>query len=242
MMLKIIVSITILVAAYATPATAQKKAARGLAEYYFKRGASFYVGDNVARKQAIVNYTKSVAFDSSYYWSYRNRGYCYQNLGKYALALADYNRAIRLSKRAGDSEEGNLYPRCALVCTRLKKWAAAETYYSAFLNTPGYDSANYRSAWRGRAEARSQLKKYADARQDYLVYYRQLGSELLPQEKELADDRARVAREGIPPGLSEEERASLLAGYLKREATISQLKKEQVAIADEIAKLEKLLR
>ena len=50
----------------------------------------------------MANYTKSIAFDSSFYWSYRNLGYCHQNFGEYELALANYNQAVLAGSQSGE--------------------------------------------------------------------------------------------------------------------------------------------
>jgi tetratricopeptide (TPR) repeat protein len=45
---------------------------------------------------AVKYYTKTIELNSDSYEAYLSRGYCYDSIGKYQLALKDFNKAIAL--------------------------------------------------------------------------------------------------------------------------------------------------
>jgi tetratricopeptide (TPR) repeat protein len=214
---------------WAFSATAQVVPNRDSAAYYFRRGASFYgvPGANKAvvdsgRRRAIADYSKSIAFDSSYCWAYRNRGYCHQNAGEYELALADYERAIRIGRRPGNENLDYLHSRCTVMCMY------------------------YHSAWRYRAEIRVKLQKYTTARQDYSIYQQQTAAELLTEEKNLLEIQQHAISQRDLKQLPKRDRAKALAHYkeylAEQEVTVDKLRTESAATAAKIAELAHLLR
>lgn len=242
---------------WATPSRAQVVPNRDSAEYYFQRGASFYedrrqpiAWRSAGRRWAMKNYTKSIAFDSSYYWSYRNLGYCYQNFGEYELALANYNRAVLAGNRSGEADAAHVHFDCIEICLRLEKWQEAEVHCSSLLaNTHLCTNASddfCQNVWLNRAKARVHLKKYAEARQDYLVYQAQIEAELAAEAKKLADTREEFARQAMPKHLTKSEQAMFIRGrdkYLKeQEATVNTLKSKSTTTTHELANLTELLR
>jgi tetratricopeptide (TPR) repeat protein len=237
---------------WAFSAAAQVVPNRDSAEYYFQQGASFYVvpGVNIAvmdsgRSHAIAAFSKAIAFDSSYYWAYRNRGYCYQQAGRDELSLADYEQAMQVGRYPGNENLDYLHSRCIILCINMKRWVAAEAHCSAFLAMPGYNSLYYHSAWRHRAEVRIILQQYRAARQDYLVYQRQTLAELLTGENNLLAMQQAITKHNLKQ-LPKSGRARALARYqevlAEQAATIDKLRMDSAAVAVRINELEKLIR
>lgn len=246
------------------PVAAQITPNRDSADYYFQRGASFYedrrrpvASQNAGRRWAMKNYAKSIAFDSSYYWSYRNLGYCYQNFKEYELALANYNWAVLAGGRSGEADAAFVRYDCLDMCFQLAKWAEAEAHCSALLADPHLctdtPATSCRSVWLSRAEARVKLKKFAEAKQDYLTYQQQTANELAVARQELAaaqQELARAAAQPKPRRLSRRERAILEDGWeeppkkpSKKEPTpVELLEQESHAVTAKLTKLEKLMR
>jgi hypothetical protein len=194
---------------WAFSAAAQVVPNRDSADYYFQRGNGSDdwpdMSDASIRKRSIVDYTKSIAFDSSRYQAYRNRGDCYQFLKDYTAALADYDRALLFEHKNGKEDASSVRFNCLNMCLRLARWSEAEAHCSALLTNPlicadtasngdrhdtwqawGETVLSCRTIWLHRAEARAKLGQYAIARQDYLVYRRQILVELTVEERILA--------------------------------------------------------
>lgn len=212
-------------------ADAQVVPNRDSADYYFRRGNGVDEwldrSTDELRRQAIADYTKSITFDSTHYWSYRRRGDCYRLSGDYTSALADYDRALAIKRRNEEEDANYMRFNCFDMCLRLARWREAEAHCSVLLANPHIcrDTAttsnrsapwlawsttglNCRTIWLHRAEARAKLGQYAIARQDYLVYQRQTLIELAVEEKFLAENQAPPAlywRRAIPT--SKKERA-----------------------------------
>jgi tetratricopeptide (TPR) repeat protein len=179
------------------PACAQAVPDPDSADYYFQRGAGFMEDRRMpqdlraaGRRRAMVNYSRAIACDSSYYWAYRNRGYCHQNFGEDELALADYTRAVRAGRRRGDPDAAYVRYNCLELCLKLQHWADAEGHCSALLadahTCPDPVRTSCSRVWRDRAEARVHLKKYRDAQQDYRRYQQQVGQDLAEERQKLA--------------------------------------------------------
>jgi tetratricopeptide (TPR) repeat protein len=237
-------------------ASAQVVQNRDSAEAYFQRGANFYEDHraptprmDMLRRMAMANYSKSIAFDSSYYWSYRNRGYCYQNFGEYGLALADYNRAVLAGERSNEADAAHVHFNCIEMCLKLERWQEAETHCSMLLaNTHICANASddfCQNVWLHRAEARVHLKKYSEARRDYLVYQTQIDAELATEAKKLADTREEFIRQSMPKHLTKDEQAMFIRGrdkYLKeQEESVNILKSKSTATSRELVRLAELL-
>ncbi len=52
---------------------------------------------------AIKYYTESIKLNDEYYDAYLSRGFCYDSMGKYQLALRDFNKAISLSQDSAEA-------------------------------------------------------------------------------------------------------------------------------------------
>jgi len=235
-------------------ARAQAGAKRDSAEYYFQLGATCYEDHSgripqaqlaVRRRRAMNNYTQSIAFDSSYYWSYRNRGYCHETFGEYALALADYTHAVQAGERSHEADAAHVRFDCLRLCLHLQKWAEAEAHCSALLRNThlcrSQTDAFCRSLWQHRTEARMQLNRYAEARQDYVIYQQLTAAELAAEHQKLI--RTGVAKKA--PHLSKRERASRAdwgGNPPKQPTAVKQLTQERRAVASKLRKLEKVLK
>jgi tetratricopeptide (TPR) repeat protein len=239
-------------------ATAQVAPNRDSAAYYFRRANEIHKYQVYGDKQAIINYTKSIAFDSSQYWAYRNRGDCYQNLKDYALALADYDRTVAIE---GAAPASSVRFECIDMCSQLALWSEAAAHCSVLLANPlicadtaeifwhptacvDTNSIAWRILWLQRAEARVKLKQYAAARQDYLTYQQRILAELAAQERFLARIPYVMYVSGKYPASRKAKRLPkrLLAEALARQqATIARLKKKSDAVAAKVADLNKLL-
>jgi tetratricopeptide (TPR) repeat protein len=246
---------------YAFSANAQVVQNRDSAEAYFQRGANFYEDHRAPtprmaalRRMAMANYSKSIAFDSRYYWSYRNLGYCHQNFGDYELALDAYNRAVLAGSRSNEADAAFVHFNCIEMCQRLKKWTEAEAHCSALLANPHICAGTYcRGTLLDRAEARVQLKKYAEAKQDYLAYQQQTAAELAVARQELATAQQKLARATPQPKhrhLSKRERARLEDGWGelsqkssdKEPTQVETLEQESQVAMSKLVELEKLMR
>jgi tetratricopeptide (TPR) repeat protein len=241
----------------AVSASAQIAPDRDSAEHYFRRGNELHKYEVYADKEAIANYTKSIVFDSTQYWAYRNRGDCYQNLGDYTSALADYNRAVATE---GAAPASSVRFDCIDLCSRLALWSEVATHCSALLANPlicadttdiyWYPTACVDTssiAWRilrlQRAEARVKLGQYAAARQDYLAYQRRILAELAVEERFLAKIPHASYLHGKYPALKikripRRRRAEVIA---RQQETIARLRAKNAAVAAEVAELDKLL-
>lgn len=242
----------------AVSASAQIAPDRDSAEHYFRRGNELHKYEVYADKQAIANYTKSIAFDSSQYWAYRNRGDCYQNSGDYSSALADYNRAIATE---GATPASAVRFDCISMCSRLALWSEAEAHYSALLANPlicadttdifwhptacvDTGSIAWRILWLQRAETRVKLGQYATARQDYLVYQQRIFAELVVEERLLTKIPHALYIRGKHPAsrkakrLPRHIRAEMLT---RQQAAIARLRSKSEAVSAKIAQLDKLL-
>lgn len=83
-----------------------KKGALAIADYtriielrpdgpsYYMRGNSYLEIGQPAK--AIVDLTKAIQLDPTYYWSFKQRAKAYMQLGKYTLAQADERRAAKI--------------------------------------------------------------------------------------------------------------------------------------------------
>lgn len=236
----------------AFPAGAQVVQNRDSADYYFQRGKEFEgwldMSDADVRKQTLANYTKSIAFDSTHYRAYLERGECYRLLKDYSSALADYDRAVVLESRSGTEGDASLRFKCLDLCLRLARWREAEAHCSVLLANPhacrdtasagpwlDWDATglNCRTIWLDRAEARAKLGQLATARQDYLVYQRQTLAELAVEERFLVENQAPPAlywRRTIPT--SKKERAKTPTSLTKlspRQPLPSHLRAEVLA-------------
>jgi len=255
-------------------AVAQVVPNRDSAAYYFKQG-NFYkyeVEDNwaedtsdavslshlskiEARKQAIACYTKSIAFDSSYYWSYHNRGSCYQFAGAYASALADYNRAVLCKNKQGEelgAYDASVRFDCIDMCFRLALWSEAEAHCSVILVDPRscadttctYCYTTDREwperrpdchyIWLRRADARAKQGQYAPARRDYLIYQRQILRELAVEEDFLVKSQVplalyRVRKVKVPPSKNLAQRQASPLTLTIREPLPKRLQAEVLA-------------
>ena len=242
---------------WAFSATAQVVPNRDSAEHYLRRGNELHKYEIYADKQAITNYTKSIAFDSSQYWAYRNRGDCYQNLGDYTSALADYNRAVAVE---GDVPASSVHFDCIDMCSRLALWSEVTTHCSALLANPLIcaDTTDIfwhptacvdtnRIAWRilrlQRAEACAKLGQYAAARQDYLAYQWRILVEIATAEQSLAKTPHASYLRGKYPVLKAKRlprrrRAEVMT---RQQAAIARLRAKSEAVAAKVAELDKLL-
>jgi tetratricopeptide (TPR) repeat protein len=242
-------------------ASAQERLNRDSADYYFQRGASFYEDHSgrvpkarldTWRRSAMSNYTKSIAFDSTFYWSYRNRGYCHEKFGEVELALADYNHAVQAGERSGEADAAHVHFNCLSLCLRLQRWAEAEAHCSAVLTNPhlcASETDTYcRSIWLHRADARVNLKKYPEAKRDYVSYQQQTAAELAVAQQQLALEQQQLARTKAKEKalhLSKEERASLAEwgeGPKKQPPPVEKLVQENQVVTAKLAELEKLMK
>jgi len=237
--------------------TAQVVPNRDSAEHYFRRGNELHKYEVYADKQAIANYSKSIAFDSSQYWAYRNRGDCYRNLEDYTSALSDYSRAVATE---GNAPASSVRFDCINMCFRLALWSEAAAHCSALLANPlicadttdifwhptaCVDTGSI--AWRilrlQRAEARVKLGQYTTARQDYLAYQWRILAEIATAEQFLAKIPHASYLRGKYPALEAKRlprrrRAEVLA---RQRAAIARLKAKSEAVAAKVAELDKLL-
>lgn len=237
---------------------------RDSAQYYFERGASFYEDHrglipqaltDSSRRRAMRLYSRAIAFDSSYYWAYRNRGYCHENFGEYEQALADYNRAVQAGLQRGEADAAFVQYDCIHLCLILQKWAEAEAHCSALLANEAICSAPVEAScsrvWRDRADARVGLKKYAEARHDYLLYQQQVAQEVAEEQQKLF--ALAQAQEQAPPLTNRQRRQNwrwerrwtqhrmAVAGGRSREkevTTLEQLQEEARVVALKLAHLE----
>jgi tetratricopeptide (TPR) repeat protein len=243
---------------YAVSASAQITPNRDSAEHYFRRGNELHKYEVYANKEAIANYTKSIAFDSSQYWAYRNRGDCYQNLEDYPSALADYNRAIAAE---GAASASSVRFACINLCSRLTLWSEVAAHCSALLANPlicadttdtywhptacvDTGSITWRILRLQRAEACVKLGQYAAARQDYLAYQRRILAELAVEERFLAKIPHASYVHGKYPALRKAKRLPrhVRAKMLTQQQTaIARLRAKSEAVAAKVAELYKLL-
>lgn len=191
------------------------------------------------------NYTKSIAFDSTFYWSYRNRGYCHEKFGEIERALSDYNHAVQAGERSGEADAAHVHFNCLSLCLRLQRWAAAEAHCSALLTNPHIcvsETDTYcRSIWLHRADARVNLKKYPEAKRDYTTYQQRTAVELAVAQQQLA--RTKAKEKSLH--LSKEERASLAGwgeGPKKQSSPVERLARENQVVTARLAELEKLMK
>lgn len=155
------------------------------AEYYFQLGANYMIDRRIPRVRlalelgsAIASYTRALSFDSTYYWAYRNRAYCWEYLHQPEKALADYQRAVVAGARRGDREAGDQLLNCARLSEKLGRYADAELAYTHFLSLPHLQRQGGAGILLARGDVRRQLQQPAQAAADYRrclqVIYHQL--------------------------------------------------------------------
>ena len=258
--------VTVALSIWWLPTRAQAVPNRDSAAYYFELGAGFMedrrqpeAARAEGRRRAMDRYSQSIAFDSSYYWSYRNLGYCHENFGEYELALADYTRAVRASLRSGEADAARVRYNCIELCLTLQKWAEAEDHCSALLANAHTCSDPVRAScsrvWRDRADVRVHLKKYPEAQQGFLRYQRQVVLDIAEEQQQLA--ALARAHENAPPLTQRESRqnrkyvrkqdrisATTMRGIPREKelTTLKQLEEEARMVTLKLARLEKMVK
>lgn len=151
------------------------------ADYYFQLGAGYMSTGPLTLSRvmnaggAIGDYTKALSFDSTYYWAYRNRAYCWSDLDQPERALLDYQRAVVAGARRGDPDAGHYLLDCARFSEKFGRYADAELAYTRFLALPRLHRYGAEILL-ARGDVRRQQQQPAQAAADYrrclqLIYH-----------------------------------------------------------------------
>ena len=130
-----------------------------IAQELLDRGLALWNGMAfVPAEQAIDYFTQAIAFDPNYAVTYSNRGWAYENLGEYQLALEDLKKAIRTDPNfaVAYNNRGNVY-------YNLHKYRRAISDYSRAIRLDPINAIAYNN----RGNAYHNRLKFRRAIEDY---------------------------------------------------------------------------